>query len=670
MKKIKKLITLALSLVFIMGLASNAYACTGVIVGKDLTSDGSFIYGRTEDYERNRTKRLVVHPRGEFKKGSKLVDVNNGFEYIHPEDSCKFFSTPDSTKKPKDMEQGVYDAAGYNEYGLGAFCTVSAWYSDDIEKVDPYIENGVNEASMSTFILAHAKNAKDAIKLLAKTIDEKGASMGDIVVFGDKNEVWYMEIYSGHQYVAIKYPSDKFSVFPNTFWLGGVDLKDTENVIASKDIVNVAKKAKTYVETKDGLMDMAASYAPKKLRESNRSRMWSGIHSLDPNSKIPYNAERFPLMNDLSEGTEKIDIKDVFAFTRNRFENTEYKASETKKELKSNPELYKYPIGNINTMQSHIFQIKKDFPKEAPGIMWLTLGSPLNTPYIPVFADINDSTKEFKNDSPVFDENSYYWVGSAVNDLVTSDRDELGKETRDKILNFEDNTIKNLPSYELKWNELYSKDKKEASDYATEITNKVSDEAYNLEKNLMNELSENSKVDIDRHWANKAILSDIKKGYIQGIDKLHFAPDKNISRADFVTILGRMARINEKEYTNISVIDVKNNAYYAPYVSWAMDKGIVKGYGEKDKNLFAPSKNITREEMATMILRYLQLADKDITIKSEPDFKDTSSISPWAKEAVATLSEMKVLQGDSGMFLPDNPVTRAEVAQVIYNITK
>lgn len=101
-----------------------------------------------------------------------------------------------------------------------------------------------------------------------------------------------------------------------------------------------------------------------------------------------------------------------------------------------------------------------------------------------------------------------------------------------------------------------------------------------------------------------------------------------------------------------------------------MDKGIVKGYGEKDKNLFAPSKNITREEMATMILRYLQLADKDITIKSEPDFKDTSSISPWAKEAVATLSEMKVLQGDSGMFLPDNPVTRAEVAQVIYNITK
>lgn len=91
MKKIKKLITLALSLVFIMGLTSNAYACTGVIVGKDLTSDGSFIYGRTEDYERNRTKRLAVHPRGEFKKGSKLVDVNNGFEYIHPEDSCKFF---------------------------------------------------------------------------------------------------------------------------------------------------------------------------------------------------------------------------------------------------------------------------------------------------------------------------------------------------------------------------------------------------------------------------------------------------------------------------------------------------------------------------------------------------------------------------------------------------
>ena len=311
------------------------------------------------------------------------------------------------------------------------------------------------------------KSAREAIELLAKTIDEKGASMGDIVVFGDHDEVWYMEIYSGHQYVAIKYPADKFSVFPNAFWLGGVDFNDKENVISSKDVVKIAKDAKTYTETKDGLIDLAASYNPKQLRESNRSRMWSGVHSLDPNSTVKYDSERFNLMNDLSKDSKKIDIKDVLAFTRNRFEGTDFKASENRKLLKDSKE-YKYPIGNINTMQSHIFQIKENFPKEAPGIMWLTPGSPLNIPYIPVFPDINDTTEQYKNNAPTYDDNSLYWVGSSVNDLVTSNREALGVSTREKVLDLEDKFMKDLPALEKEWLALYDKDKAEAAKYSTE----------------------------------------------------------------------------------------------------------------------------------------------------------------------------------------------------------
>ena len=133
MKKNKKKILVAgLVSALVLSMAQSTFACTGIIVGKDLTDDGSFIFGRTEDYQRNRTMRLVTHPRGEMKKGDKLVDVNNGFEYIHKEDSMKFFSTPDSSAKPKDMEQGVYDAAGYNEAGVGIFCTVSSDTSEEI----------------------------------------------------------------------------------------------------------------------------------------------------------------------------------------------------------------------------------------------------------------------------------------------------------------------------------------------------------------------------------------------------------------------------------------------------------------------------------------------------------------------------------------------------------
>ncbi|MBL7574590.1 Dipeptidase [Peptoniphilus asaccharolyticus DSM 20463] len=667
MKNIKKILAVTLASTCLFGSVQNVFACTGVIVGKDLTTDGSFIYGRTEDYERNRTKRLVVHPAGEFKKGDKLVDSNNGFEFIHPEDSVKFFSTPDSTQKPEDMEKGVYDAAGYNEYGLGAFCTVSANYSDEIKAVDPYIKNGINEASMSTFILAHAKSARGAIELLAKTIDEKGASMGDIVVFGDHDEVWYMEIYSGHQYVAIKYPADKFSVFPNAFWLGGVDLNDKENVIASKDIVKVAKDAKTYTETKDGLMDLAASYAPKKLRESNRSRMWSGVHSLDPNSKIKYDAERFELMNDLSKDSEKIDIKDVLAFTRNRFEGTDFKASENRKLLKESRE-HKYPVGNINTMQSHIFQIKPNFPKEAPGIMWLTPGSPLNIPYIPIFADINDATAQYKNDAPTYDDNSLYWVGSSVNDLVTSNRDALGVPTREKVLALEDKFMKDLPAAEKEWLEIYKKDKAAAAKFSTEKTNSFSDAAFKLEQELQKDLSVVSKVDIDDHWANKAILSNIANKTMSGTDKLHFAPNQTISRAEFVTILGRLAKVDTEKFKENKATDIVADKFYTAYMNWAVENNLVKG---KEDGLVKPDDKLTREEMSVILAKYIDMsADKYLLkdVKAEVKFADEETISDWAKDSVALLSNMKLLKGkDNNNFVPKDNLTRAEVAQIIFN---
>ncbi len=64
---------------------------------------------------------------------------------------------------------------------------------------------------------------------------ERQQERRNIITIADKTGVWYMEILSGHQYVAIKFPDDKYAVFPNTFFLGSVDFDDTENVIASKE---------------------------------------------------------------------------------------------------------------------------------------------------------------------------------------------------------------------------------------------------------------------------------------------------------------------------------------------------------------------------------------------------------------------------------------------------
>ncbi|MCI5642622.1 MAG: C69 family dipeptidase [Peptoniphilus sp.] len=662
----KKLLVAGLASTLVMSMAIPTFACTGIIVGKDLTADGSFIFGRTEDYQRNRTMRLVTHPRGEFKKGSKLVDVNNGFEYIHPEDSLKFFSTPDSSVKPKDMEQGVYDAAGYNEAGVGIFCTVSADPSEEIEKTDPFIKNGVNEASMTTFLLAHAKSAKGAIELLADTIDKQGASMGDIVAFGDQNEVWYMEIYSGHQYVAIKYPADKFSIFPNDFWLGGVDLKDKENVIASKDIVKIAKDAKTYKETEEGLMDMAGSYGPKEISDTSRSRIWSGIHDLDPNSKIPYDAKRFDLLNDLSKDSEKITIDHALNVFRNRFEGTDYIPSDNKAERKANPKTHKRPIGSINTMQAHIFQIKDGYPKDAPGIMWMTLGSPLNIPWIPIFPDINDSTDEAKNNSATYDANSYYWVGSSVNDLVSGNREELGEPTRKKINEFEEKVKKELPEVEKEWIALYAKDKEKAAEFSTAKTMEWEKEVFELEKSLQSELSKVSKADLIDHWARKPIIEAINKKLMVGTSDLYFSPNEKISRGEFITILGRLGKVDTEKYTEIKDKNIEAGKFYTEYMNWAVSNNLLP----KTSKAIA-SEKITREEMAHILASYLKLTGDDTSTLKLVNFADEKEISDWAYEDIQFLANKGILTGTSeNKFSPKANLTRAEVAQIISKLSK
>ena len=662
----KKLLVAGLASSLVLSMAMPTFACTGIIVGKDLTSDGSFIFGRTEDYQRNRTMRLVTHPRGEIKKGDKLVDVNNGFEYIHKEDSLKFFSTPDSSAKPKDMEQGVYDAAGYNEAGVGIFCTVSADPSEEIEKADPFVKNGVNEASMTTFLLAHARSARGAIELLADTIDKQGASMGDIVAFGDQNEVWYMEIYSGHQYVAINYPTDKFSIFPNDYWLGGVDLNDKENVIASKDIVEVAKKAGTYKETPDGLMDMAGSYGPKEIAETSRSRVWSGIHDLDPNSKVPYDAKRFDLLNDLSEGSEKIDINHALNVFRNRLEGTDYVPSDNKAERKANPNTHKRPIGSINTMQAHIFQIKEGYPKEAPGLMWMTLGSPLNIPWIPIFPDINNSTDEAKNNAPTYDANSYYWVGSSVNDLVSGNREELGESTRKTVTDFEDKIMKELPQIEKEWIELYSKDKEKAAEFSTNKTMEWEKDAFALEKDLQGELSKVSKTDLIDHWARKAIIQAIDKKLMVGTSDLKFSPNEKISRGEFITILGRLGNVDTTKYTEVKDKNIEAGKFYTEYMNWAVENKLLP----KTSKAIA-KENITREEMAHILASYLKLMGDDISTQKLVIFNDEKEISDWAYEDIQFLANKGILSGTSNnKFSPKANLTRAEVAQIISKLSK
>ena len=174
-------------------------------------------------------------------------------------------------------------------------------------------------------------------------------------------------------------------------------------------------------------------------------------------------------------------------------------------------------------------------------------------------------------------------------------------------------------------------------------------------------------VDVENHWAKEAVNFSLKEKLFEDIVKGdRFEPNKAMTRAEFIAILGRFEKVNAFT-ANISFQDIDMGAYYGKYVNWAKGMGLVNGM---DATHFAPNKTISREEMATILYRYKQM--KKINFDGESkQFKDQNKIPKWAREAVKELSKSKILNGmEDGTFQGKKQLSRAEIAQIVFNMNK
>ena len=170
--------------------------------------------------------------------------------------------------------------------------------------------------------------------------------------------------------------------------------------------------------------------------------------------------------------------------------------------------------------------------------------------------------------------------------------------------------------------------------------------------------------DIHNHWAADNILFAASRGLLSGTSDTTFSPNTGMTRGMFVTALGRLAGINPDSYKTGKFTDVKADAYYAPYVNWAAQNGIVEGV---TATTFAPDTNINREQMAVIMANYAKKLGYDLPKPLQAvTFADNAQISSWAKNAVRTMQQAGILSGKNGnKFDPKGTATRAEVATVL-----
>jgi uncharacterized repeat protein (TIGR02543 family) len=162
-------------------------------------------------------------------------------------------------------------------------------------------------------------------------------------------------------------------------------------------------------------------------------------------------------------------------------------------------------------------------------------------------------------------------------------------------------------------------------------------------------------------WYYANVCAVYEAGLMKGMDDGTFSPLTEVTRAQFITILYRLA--GEPDGASIKFDDVAANAWYAPAVAWAASNGIVLGVSEKE---FAPNNDITREQFVTILYRYARyMGLTEGPTGTLTGFNDIGSVSSWAAEAMNWAVEVGLIQGDkTGALDPTGTATRAQAAAI------
>lgn len=168
------------------------------------------------------------------------------------------------------------------------------------------------------------------------------------------------------------------------------------------------------------------------------------------------------------------------------------------------------------------------------------------------------------------------------------------------------------------------------------------------------------------HWAYDFVKEMKELGIVNGVSDTEFAPDANITRAEFAKMVaeafGLKATSSESAFVDCTASD-----WYTPYVIAGTEAGILKGVSADS---FGANDTITRQDICTVLGRVLD-AENTLTAAEDSAFADMDQVADYAVAYVKAFVGAKVVNGyEDGTFRPAAYATRAEVCKILSNVLK
>lgn len=169
-------------------------------------------------------------------------------------------------------------------------------------------------------------------------------------------------------------------------------------------------------------------------------------------------------------------------------------------------------------------------------------------------------------------------------------------------------------------------------------------------------------------WYYDSVRYAVEHEIVYGTTDTTFSPNRNITRAQFITLLYRAFGQGEVVSPSREFSDVPADSYYRNAVYWGQAHEIVYG---KSEELYAPDADITRQEATVMMGRAITSLSLEVDVPDQPvpAFRDESSIAAWAKDAVELMHRKGLVTGyKDGSFGPSRRMTRAEGTTVLVRL--
>ena len=387
--------------------------CSAIYVGRDVSTDGTTIIARCADTHPT-TTFVYLNTTEASNEPGRMVTGKNGFQYALPDETFRYISVP----RPAAFEKGHHwDSAASNEKGLAVTATITGYLCPEALEADPYVEDGLSEDNIAGIVAACCDSSREGIERIASIIDTQGSAESNIFMVADPEECWYMEIYTGHQYAAVRLPTDLVAGFGNEFMLD--TLTGFDEVISSAALETLPAEKGFAVYNEDGTLNLFSTYSGEnRLNDYGNLRTWRIHNLLAPSTAGEYDTYRkYDL---LYAPDEKVSTEAVIDIFRDRFEGSSYEAQVAGGKIRI--------LATETASQVHVQKIHHDLPPEIAVETWQCFSNANYAPFIPLPNCLSSAPEAYTYQIPRYD----YDAGAAacrfktLNALSAQDREHFG----------------------------------------------------------------------------------------------------------------------------------------------------------------------------------------------------------------------------------------------------